>query len=58
MEIILIIGSDKAVVNGEEITLDSSAFEENGRTFVPVRFVFEALGADVEWIQDEKQIIL
>lgn len=29
--------------------IDSVAFIENGRTYLPVRFVSEALGANVEW---------
>ena len=33
----------------EKIDLDSPAFVENDRTYLPVRFVAEALGADVGW---------
>jgi len=39
----------KLVVNGKEIVCDSLAFIKDGRTFVPIRFVAEALGAKVEW---------
>ena len=47
--IVLTIGSDKALVNGKTVTLDSPAFIENSRTYTPVRFVAEALGAEVAW---------
>lgn len=30
----------------------------NGRTMVPIRAVAEALGADVEWVQDTQQIVM
>ncbi|MBQ4556037.1 MAG: copper amine oxidase N-terminal domain-containing protein [Clostridia bacterium] len=43
------IGATAAVVNGESITLDSPAFIENNRTYLPVRFVAESLGATVTW---------
>ncbi|MDD3170083.1 MAG: copper amine oxidase N-terminal domain-containing protein [Eubacteriales bacterium] len=45
----LIIGNSGALVNEKMITLNASPFIENGRTYVPVRFVSEALGADVQW---------
>ena len=43
------IGATTAKVNGVEITLDSPAFIENSRTYLPVRFVAENLGATVAW---------
>jgi hypothetical protein len=43
------LGSDVVKVNGEPITLDTKATVENGRTYVPLRFVSEALGQTVEW---------
>ena len=30
----------------------------NSRTYVPIRYVAEALGAEVEWIADTQQIII
>lgn len=43
------IGEKKALVNGEERSMDTEAVIKNGRTFVPARFVSEFLGCDVEW---------
>lgn len=43
------IGSNIALVNGQEIALDTQAVISGGRTFVPLRFVSEILGAEVEW---------
>jgi len=45
----LTIGENTATVNGVSTTLDQPAVIENNRTLVPVRFVSEALGADVSW---------
>lgn len=58
IEIIIYIGSDKAYVNGEEITLDSPAFLENDRTYTPIRFISEELGADVKWNDELQQVII
>jgi hypothetical protein len=37
------------IVNGEAIVFDQPPIIENGRTLVPLRAIFEALGARVEW---------
>ena len=56
--ITVVIGQDKAFVNGEEIQLDATAFVENDRTYLPIRFIMENLGADVEWDKDNQQVII
>ena len=67
--IILTIGKMEAIVDGEPFILDAEPYinADSGRTLVPVRFVSEALGAEVGWdpeagrvtITDgEKEIIL
>ena len=45
----IIIGEEIAYVNGEAVTLDSPAFIENGRTYLPLRFIMENLNAWVIW---------
>jgi hypothetical protein len=47
--IVLWIGSNKVVVNGVEGTIDVPAKQVSDRTFVPLRFVSEKLGAQVAW---------
>lgn len=49
MEIKLKIGSKVAYINNEPIELDVPPKIENGRTLVPIRFISENLGYDVEW---------
>lgn len=43
------LNNSTAYINGTATTLDVPAMAVNGRTLVPVRFVSEALGADVWW---------
>ena len=49
IEVKITIGAKTATVNGEEKPLDAPAFIENSRTYLPVRFVAEALGGTVAW---------
>jgi len=49
-EISFKIGSIQADVNGDLKELDAALSVINGEVYVPVRFVAEALGADVEYI--------
>lgn len=46
---ILQIGKKSIEVNGKAQNMDTVAIKKEGRTFVPARFVSQALGADVEW---------
>lgn len=41
------VGSTSAMVNGKTVTLDAPPVIKVGRTFVPLRFISEALGATV-----------
>lgn len=45
----LAIGKKVAEINGTQVTLDVPAQLSQGTTFVPLRFVSEALGATVNW---------
>lgn len=45
----LVIGEKTAKKNGESIALDAAAVTKNGNTMVPLRFVAEALQAQVDW---------
>jgi hypothetical protein len=47
--IVLTIGSPVATVNGGSVTLDVAPFIKDSRTFVPLRFVSEQLGANVTY---------
>ena len=44
--------------NNEFLQLDSAPFIENGRTYVPVRFIAEELGATVSWNEDTREVTI
>ena len=56
--ILITIGADTAYVNGTAVKLDAAAFVENGRTYLPLRFVSETLGAQVAWNEAEKTVTI
>ncbi len=56
------------LIDGEAHLLDAPPFIENGRTFIPVRFLAEALGAQADWgpkdaltawvtVEDEERLV-
>lgn len=45
------------LVNGKQIEFDVEPIIEDGRTLVPMRFIFEALQAKVDWIADTRTAV-
>lgn len=54
--VILWIGKTEAMVNGNAFTLDVAPKIQSSRTFVPLRFISEHLGAKVYWDGAIRQI--
>jgi len=54
----IFIGSPFALVNGSPVELDASAFIENSRTYLPLRFVAENMGATVTWDATTKKVTI
>ena len=52
------IGQKQALVNGESKNLDAPPILYEDRTMVPLRFIAEALGADVKWDPAEQKIMI
>lgn len=52
------LGNIEADINGEKFILDVAAKAVNGRTLVPVRFVAENLGYDVDWDHRYKRVVI
>jgi len=52
------VGKVRAMVNDEEVKLDVPSIIDlrSNRTLVPLRFVAEAFGAEVDWISKDKEI--
>lgn len=57
-EILLTVNSSTAVVNNETVTLDVPAQVVDDRTFVPLRFISENMGAKVEWNEEANLITI
>ena len=52
------IGSTKMYIDNKEKTMDVAPMLIGGRTLVPVRFVAEAFGCDVDWEEEENTVII
>lgn len=52
----LSIGDREAYVNGQTVKLDTPAMIINGTTMIPLRFVSEALGANVQWTEATQNV--
>ena len=46
----LTIGDATPTINGQPVTIDQPMFAVNGRTFVPLRFIAEAFGVKVDYL--------
>jgi len=55
---ILKIGSKSYSINGKNYQMDVAPFIENSRTFVPVRFVSEALNSNVLWDGVKREVTI
>ena len=56
--IILWIGKDIVLVNGSKVKLDVAPMIINGRTYLPLRFISENLGASVDWDEITKTVTI
>lgn len=52
------IGNPTATVNGDPVTIDVPPELREGRTFVPLRFISESLGAVVDWEPETYTVII
>jgi hypothetical protein len=50
-EIVITVGKSSALVNGQNVSMERSAFVERGRTIVPLSFVGTALNVNVKYDQ-------
>jgi len=52
-----LFAAPKVVLNNQNISFDVPPTIENNRTLVPLRVIFEALGADVQWDGSSQTVI-
>jgi len=53
---VITVGSNIMKVNGVDVDLGAPCYYEKGNLFVPLRTTLEALGATVQWIEEENAI--
>jgi uncharacterized lipoprotein YddW (UPF0748 family) len=58
LELKLIIGNKTFLKNGENYQMDVAPFIEDSRTFVPARFVSEALNSNVLWNGVKREVTI
>lgn len=58
VSILLRIGSNQIVKNGETFEIDVAPVIHNNKTMVPVRFVSEYIGLDVGWDEATRSVLL
>jgi len=54
----LFIGKYSAMVNGSYVTLDVAPIINNGRTFLPIRFIADQFKALTEWYPNDKHVVI
>ena len=53
-----VVGQKTYYVGGQLFTMDAETFTENGRTYVPVRYLGNALGAEIKWDEATQTVTL
>lgn len=56
--ILIPIGSNTIEVNGKNMEIDAPAVIKNNRTFIPIRFVAEALGMQIDYNSSNREITI
>lgn len=54
--VVLTVGSKNATIGGQAAKLDTAPLVQNQTTYVPLRFVSDALGGDTVWDPKEKKV--
>ncbi|MBF8981916.1 hypothetical protein IZY60_00040 [Lutibacter sp. B2] len=52
------INKDYIKINDEIVKMDTKAFVKDGRTYMPLRYVFEGFNYNIEWHKESKTVII
>lgn len=58
LKITFVMGIKDAVVNGKKVKMSDAPFTQKGVTYIPIRFVSEAMNSNMKWDQDTKKITI
>lgn len=56
--VVIPIGQSYILINGTNQNIDAPAQVINGKTYLPIRSVLEAVGAEVEWDNSSKSVVV
>ncbi len=56
--IVMYIGTDQAEIDGQRVQLDISSILMNDRTMVPLRVIAETLGCTVDWVPENRTVLV
>ena len=56
--VVLRLGERKIEVDGQIKPIDVAPVEREGRVFLPARYVAEALGYEVGWVESRQQVVV
>ena len=56
--LINVVGENTLNVNGKNIRMDTASIVKDGRTYVPVRFIYEAFERKVTWHPSSRTVIV
>ncbi|MDF2721729.1 MAG: copper amine oxidase, partial [Paenibacillus sp.] len=54
----LTVDKKQLTVNGQTMELDQAPVITEGNTLVPVRFVVDAMGGQLTWVDEERKVII
>ena len=54
--VVLRINDKQIIANGQEIVMETAPVIKNDRTFLPIRYISEPLGAQVQWNTTERKV--
>lgn len=57
-EVKLVVGEKAAAIGGRAVSLEVAPVIRQGRVYVPLRFVTEAMGAEVNWSEAERTVFI
>ncbi len=58
LSIKLPIDTNYVNINGTDILVDQGAIIKDGRSYVPIRFISEQLGANVQWLSSKREVLI
>jgi hypothetical protein len=56
--VVMWLDKKEILADGQEAAMDIAPYAENGRTLLPVRFVAENLGCQIEWLGSVQRVII